>query len=92
MCLERHKLFIGDTGGIIEVWNITSLEQQDEPVVPEKPDLRWNPAEVNASTVGMRVPFYLRCVRCIAAHEGHVYWGDDGTNVKVLQCETGANL
>ena len=94
MFLEGHKLYIGDTGGTIEVWNVGSLEQQDELVVPEKPDLRWNPAEVDVATAsgGMRVPFYPRCVRCIAAHEGRVYWGDDGTNVKVLHCETGINL
>ena len=91
MCLGGHKLYIGDTGGTIEVWNVANLEQHNELVVPEKPDLRWNPAEATAIG-GMRVPFYPRCVRCVAAHERHVYWGDDGTNVKVLQCETGINL
>ena len=94
MSLEGCKLYIGDSGGTIEVWSVASQDNEDELVVPAKPNLKWDPTEVGVPTTSggrrsIHVPFYPRCVRCLAAYKGHVYWGDDGTNVKVLQCETG---
>lgn len=93
MSLEGCKLYIGDSGGTIEVWSVASQDNEDE-LVPANPDLRWDPTEVGVATTSggqrsIHAPFYPRCVRCLAAYKGHVYWGDDGTNVKVLQCETG---
>ena len=35
------------------------------------------------------VPFISRFVRCISCHGNTIYWGDDGTNLKMLQWKKG---
>ncbi len=30
-----------------------------------------------------------RCVRCICYHGNKIYWGDDGTNLKMLEWNEG---
>ena len=86
-CLYREdcRLYCGDTAGSIAVWNIADPDNPDKLVLPALPVAHY-PSE--ADNEG-DIPFYPRCVRCITAHGDCVYWGDDGTNVKVLNCTTG---
>ena len=55
--------------------------------MPEKPEVCWNSSQIESSGEGS--PLSSRCVRCIAAYQETVYWGDDGTNLKTLDCKSG---
>ena len=35
---------------------------------------------------------YSRCVRCICYHGNKIYWGDDGTNLKMLEWTQGEGI
>ena len=80
LVLRDDHLYCGDVAGMVHIWRL------HPPTMKEEEGTGWAVSKVNVSD---EVPFRARCIRCLCVHGSVVYWGDDGTNIKVLDISNG---